>query len=238
MASRGGAGRPSAPTVLVVDDNPDMREYIARLLEPYWRVATAPDGVEALAEARRARPDLVLTDVMMPHLDGFGLLEALRADPLTATVPVVFLSARAGEDAAVEGLDAGADDYLVKPFSALELLARVRSNLELSGLRNEETAWRRALVESLREGVAVLDAPRLGGGGQPRLRRDPRVRGRGRPLPATVPLAPRRPAPPGGPGARRGGAGRGAPDRAPSRGRCRPATGTGTPWWSRWRWTR
>jgi len=153
----GGAARPSAPTVLVVDDNPDMREYIARLLEPYWRVATAPDGVEALAEARRARPDLVLTDVMMPHLDGFGLLEALRADPLTATVPVVFLSARAGEDAAVEGLDAGADDYLVKPFSALELLARVRSNLELAGLRNEETAWRRALVESLREGVAVLD---------------------------------------------------------------------------------
>ncbi len=150
--------RGTVPTVLVVDDNPDMRDYIAGLLEPFWRVATAPDGVEALAEVRRSRPDLVLTDVMMPHLDGFGLLEALRADPLTATVPVVFLSARAGEEAAVEGLDAGADDFLVKPFSALELLARVRSNLELAGLRNEETAWRRALVESLREGVAVMDA--------------------------------------------------------------------------------
>jgi len=144
-------------SVLVVDDNPDMRAYISRLLRPFWAVDTASDGQEALDRVARSRPDLVLTDVMMPRLDGFGLLQALRADPTTATVPVIFLSARAGEDAAVEGLDAGADDYLVKPFSALELLARVRSNLELAGLRNEETAWRRALVESLSEGVAVVD---------------------------------------------------------------------------------
>ena len=145
-------------TVLVADDNPDMRGYLERLLAPFWRVVVAADGAEALEKARLSTPDLVLTDVMMPRLDGFGLLQALRADPLTATVPVVFLSARAGEEAAVEGLEAGADDYLVKPFSGLELLARVRSNLELAGLRNRDAQWRAALVDSLQDAVVVLDA--------------------------------------------------------------------------------
>ncbi len=155
---RAVAGLTAAATVLVVDDNPDMRGYLRRLLEPYWRVLVASDGAEALESARSSHPDLVLTDVMMPRLDGFGLLAALRADPSTSTTPVVFLSARAGEEAAVEGLDAGADDYLVKPFSGLELLARVRSNLELAALRNRDAAWRSALVDSLQDAVAVLDA--------------------------------------------------------------------------------
>ncbi len=93
------------------------------------------DGVDGLELARREAPDLVLSDVMMPRLDGFGLLRALREDPLTAQVPVVLLSARAGEEATVEGLDAGADDYLAKPFSGRELLARVRANLELDRVR-------------------------------------------------------------------------------------------------------
>ncbi len=150
------SARTAEATVLVVDDNPDMRAHLARLMSPYWRVVLAKDGEHALALARVQRPDLVLTDVMMPGLDGFGLLEALRADRETATVPVIFLSARAGEEAAVEGLEAGADDYLVKPFSAVELLARVRSNLELARLRNRDAAWRAALVESLSEGVAVM----------------------------------------------------------------------------------
>lgn len=153
-----GAGRTSEAKVLVVDDNPDMREYLARLLSPFWVVRLAEDGQAALRLVREDRPDLVLTDVMMPGLDGFGLLQALRRDPETATLPVVFLSARAGEESAVEGLEAGADDYLVKPFSALELLARVRSNLELARLRNRDAAWRTTLVESLREGVAVMEA--------------------------------------------------------------------------------
>ena len=144
-------------TVLVVDDNPDMRGYLARLLEPYWTIRVAADGAEALESVRAERPDLVLTDVMMPRLDGFGLLATLRAEPDTATIPVVFLSARAGEEAAVEGLAAGADDYLVKPFSGLELLARVRANLELAGLRNRDAAWRSALVDSLQDAVVVLD---------------------------------------------------------------------------------
>jgi PAS domain S-box-containing protein len=160
-----GATARSAPvpgstetTVLVVDDNPDLRRYIADLLTPFWRVVVVGDGKAALAAIRDEAPDLVLTDVMMPNLDGFGLLRALREDPETATIPVVFLSARAGEESAIEGLGAGADDYLVKPFSAAELLARVRSNLELAGLRNHEAAWRKALLESLRDAVVVTDS--------------------------------------------------------------------------------
>ncbi|HET9254830.1 MAG TPA: SpoIIE family protein phosphatase [Pseudonocardiaceae bacterium] len=149
---------PAAATVLVVDDNPDLRRYIAGLLAPFWRVVVVGDGKAALAAIRDEAPDLVLTDVMMPNLDGFGLLRALREDPETATIPVVFLSARAGEESAIEGLDAGADDYLVKPFSAAELLARVRANLELAGLRNHEAAWRKALLESLRDAVVVTDS--------------------------------------------------------------------------------
>ena len=122
--------------MLVVDDNADMRDYAARLLRAQgWVVETAADGAAALAAARRDRPDLVLSDVMMPGLDGFGLLRALRADPRTSTTPIILLSARAGEEARVEGLDTGADDYLVKPFSAQELVARVRSHLSLARVR-------------------------------------------------------------------------------------------------------
>ena len=125
---------PAAPlgTVLVVDDNADMRAYLVRLLSPSWTVRTAADGEAALHDVARSRPDLVLTDVMMPGLDGFGLLRALRADPATRAVPVVMLTARAGQEAAVEGFDAGVDDYLAKPFESAELLGRLRSVLERS----------------------------------------------------------------------------------------------------------
>ncbi|NJC69616.1 SpoIIE family protein phosphatase [Planosporangium thailandense] len=139
------AGAPSShadgdrPRVLVVDDNADMRTYITTLLAVYYTVETAPDGEAALEKARANPPDLVLTDVTMPNLDGFGLLAALRADPATTFIPVVMLSARAGDEATVEGLEAGADDYLVKPFSARELLARVRANLELDRARRART---------------------------------------------------------------------------------------------------
>jgi signal transduction histidine kinase len=122
--------------VLVVDDNADMRDYAARLLRGQgWVVDTAADGAAALAAARRDPPDLILSDVMMPRLDGFGLLRAVRADPRTSTTPIILLSARAGEEARVEGLDTGADDYLVKPFSAQELVTRVRSHLSLARMR-------------------------------------------------------------------------------------------------------
>ena len=126
--------------VLLADDNRDMREYLARLLSARWRVETAEDGQVALAKACSEPPDLVLSDVMMPGLDGFELLRALRAHPRTSQVPVVLLSARAGEEALLEGLDAGADDYLVKPFTARELLARVQTHLSLARLRRESAS--------------------------------------------------------------------------------------------------
>jgi PAS domain S-box-containing protein len=121
--------------VLVVDDNADMRHYVTGLLENDYAVTVAVDGAAALQLARADPPDLVLTDVMMPRLDGFDLLAALRTDPATLHVPVVMLSARSGEEAAAAGLEAGADDYLVKPFTARELRARVRANLELDRVR-------------------------------------------------------------------------------------------------------
>jgi signal transduction histidine kinase len=126
--------------VLWADDNSDMRDYVGRLLAEQYEVTAVADGVAALASARAAPPDLVLTDVMMPGLDGFGLLRELRSHEGTRAIPVVLLSARAGEESAVEGLHAGADDYLIKPFSARELMARVGTHLELAKLRREGAA--------------------------------------------------------------------------------------------------
>ncbi|MBI3477617.1 MAG: response regulator [Acidobacteria bacterium] len=123
--------------ILWADDNADMRDYVRRLLAERYEVLAVPDGIAALAAAQDAPPDLVLTDIMMPGLDGLGLLRELRNDPRTCTVPVILLSARAGQESTVEGLGAGADDYLVKPFSAPELLARVKTHLELSRVRHQ-----------------------------------------------------------------------------------------------------
>jgi PAS domain S-box-containing protein len=131
-----GAGRAARERVLVADDNADMREYLRQLLRD-WEVTTVSNGLAALEQARSNSPHLILTDVMMPGLGGFELLHELRADPQTAAIPVLMLSARAGEEARVSGLDAGADDYLIKPFGARELIARVRSLLTLSRARRE-----------------------------------------------------------------------------------------------------
>jgi signal transduction histidine kinase len=144
-----GLGVPRRQRVLVADDNPDMRDYLRRLLAEHWDVEVVGDGAAALEAAQRRVPDLVLSDVMMPELDGFELLRALRADPGTRGVPVVLLSARAGETETVEGLTAGADDYLVKPFSASELVARVRVHLELAGVRREAERASHAKTEFL-----------------------------------------------------------------------------------------
>ncbi|MBR0779672.1 PAS domain S-box protein [Bradyrhizobium diazoefficiens] len=121
--------------VLLADDNADMREYLGRVLGTGYEVTATADGEEAFAAARRVHPDLILSDVMMPRLDGFGLIQRLRDDPELRNVPVIFLSARAGDEAKVEGLQSGADDYLVKPFSASELRARVAVNIDLSRAR-------------------------------------------------------------------------------------------------------
>ena len=134
-----GQGR--GQTVLLADDNADMRDYVSRLLGASgFEVVAAADGQAALGALAERRPDLVLTDVMMPRLDGFGLLKAIRADAALADLPVIMLSARAGEDSAVEGLEAGADDYLSKPFAARELRARVGANLALAKARGDAAA--------------------------------------------------------------------------------------------------
>ncbi|MFG2741499.1 SpoIIE family protein phosphatase [Streptomyces chartreusis] len=141
--------RPHRPRLLVVDDNADMRAYLTQLLQPDYDVLPAADGRAALEMALAQPVELVLSDVMMPRMDGFELVRALRADPRTARLPIVLLTARAGEEESVQGRQAGADDYLAKPFSARQLLARVRTGLELSQLRE------RALTET-RNQLAVL----------------------------------------------------------------------------------
>ncbi len=152
------AGRPTRPRVLLADDNADMRDYVGRLLgRAGFEVVTAPDGEKALAACLADPPDLVLTDVMMPKLDGFGLVAKLRSDERTALLPIILLSARAGEDARIEGLRAGADDYLVKPFGPRELLARADAAVKLAQARKDAIS-REAEMARLRasfDGAAV-----------------------------------------------------------------------------------
>jgi signal transduction histidine kinase len=143
--------------ILLADDNADMRAYVQRLLSETWEVEAVPDGEAALQAARAHPPDLILTDVMMPRLDGFGLIQALRAEPGTKTLPIILLSARAGEEARIEGLQAGADDYLIKPFSARELVARVSANLAISRLRREVQEQLEALLAREQQAVYSRD---------------------------------------------------------------------------------
>ncbi|MDN5857844.1 MAG: SpoIIE family protein phosphatase [Pseudonocardia sp.] len=140
---------PRETHVLVVDDNADMRSYVTRLLAEDHRVTAVGDGTAALAAARADVPDLVVSDIMMPGLEGMALLAALRGDPATSAVPVLLLSARAGQEAALGGLAGGADDYLVKPFSAVELRVRVAARIELTRLRRTTERWFTRLADAL-----------------------------------------------------------------------------------------
>jgi PAS domain S-box-containing protein len=151
--------------IILADDNADMRAYVQDLLAPCYRVETVSDGEAALRAAEREPPDLLLSDVMMPRLDGFGVLRAIRGNERLRNVPVVLLSARAGEESRIEGLDAGADDYLIKPFSSRELLARIGALLELRQMRRaaEDNLRRRSeqfqtLLTAAPLGVYVVDA--------------------------------------------------------------------------------
>jgi PAS domain S-box-containing protein len=151
-----------APTfgarIVLADDNADMRAYVQSLLAPFYAVEAVANGAEALMAAQRAAPELILSDVMMPELDGFGLLSAVRGDPALQSIPVVLLSARAGEESRIEGLGSGADDYIVKPFSARELLARVGGLLELRRMRRQRAAEFEALLNEAPLGVFLVDA--------------------------------------------------------------------------------
>jgi len=143
--------------ILLADDNADMRDYIRRLLSGSYIFQTVADGVAALSAIEKNPPDLVLTDVMMPGMDGFELLRSLRSNPATQDIPIILLSARAGEESRIEGLAAGADDYLIKPFSARELLARVEASLKLARLRQEAIVRERTLLGRVTDGFMAMD---------------------------------------------------------------------------------
>jgi len=144
--------------VVVADDNSDMRNYLRRLLADRYDVVAVSDGQEAFLAARESVPVLILSDVMMPNLDGFGLLQAVRKDPLLAAVPVVLLSARAGEEAILEGIRAGADEYLIKPFSARELIARVDAQIQRKQFERQLAAAEQRLQAALAAAkMAVLE---------------------------------------------------------------------------------
>ncbi len=159
------AAYPQAPTataetvgaqvVLVVDDNPALRAYLTRVVGRHYRVETASDGAKALATVQRRPPDLVLSDVMMPVMDGYALCRALKSDPSTRRIPVILVTARHGDEAALAGFDAEADDFVRKPFSALELMARVHTQLRLQRLREHLVRSEKAhLLGSLSSGLA------------------------------------------------------------------------------------
>jgi PAS domain S-box-containing protein len=131
--------------ILLVDDNADMREYVLRLLQERYEVLAVGDGEAALAGAREWRPHLILSDIMLPRLDGFEFVKAVHNDESLKSIPIILLSARGGEDARAEGLSSGADDYLVKPFSARELQARVRSHLTIAEIRGRSAELEREL---------------------------------------------------------------------------------------------
>jgi len=157
------SAREVLPQVLIADDNADMRSYLQGLLSPRWAVRVARDGMEAWEMLQREpRPQLLLTDVMMPRMDGEQLLRRIRADEATRMLPVLMLSARAGDEARIEGLNLGADDYLVKPFSARELIARVDVLLMRARMREERDALDRRLADVFRHapvGLALLRGP-------------------------------------------------------------------------------
>ena len=171
LLGEAGSATEKQGRILLADDNRDMREYVQRLLSRRYDVHAVSDGAQALIAATENPPDLVLTDIMMPVLDGFGLLRELRAASATAMIPVLMLSARAGEEAESEGLEAGADDYLVKPFTARELLARVGAHISMYRMRRElmqkehelrvraesaESQYR-SILESISEGFIFID---------------------------------------------------------------------------------
>jgi PAS domain S-box-containing protein len=135
--SEGTETKRGRPLIVLADDNSDLRDYVSRLLSQDYRVHAVADGEEALAATRKLHPDLVLSDIMMPGLDGFGVLKAIREDEQIRTIPVILLSARAGEESRVEGLHTGADDYLVKPFTARELMARVGAHIRMAEVRRQ-----------------------------------------------------------------------------------------------------
>jgi signal transduction histidine kinase len=147
--------------ILIVDDNADMRDYLQRLLEKHYSVDTAANGKHALERIAAYPPELVISDVMMPEMDGIQLLQHLKRQQVTNSLPVIMVSARAGEEAKIEGYDIGADDYLTKPFSAKELQARVRAQIRISRLHRHAVDVLQHSAEELEKKVEERTAALL-----------------------------------------------------------------------------
>ena len=147
MATKTAFDPPRDARVLVADDDPAVRACLEQLLSPHCEVALVHDGAAALAALRLGRADLLLTDVTMPRMDGYMLLAAIRADETLRDTPVVLMSARTDEQARIEAVEASADDYIAKPFSSHELVARVLAQIRLARLRRSEAARERQARE-------------------------------------------------------------------------------------------
>ena len=150
----------SGATILVVDDNADMREHLRSILGSHFHVVTASNGLNALHLMRESKPDVIISDIMMPIMDGLQFLKEMKQDKRTARIPFILLTARAGEESKLEGYETGADDYLVKPFSALELIARVRAQIEISRKWNDTEQRLTGFLMQAPAGIAVMEGPR------------------------------------------------------------------------------
>jgi signal transduction histidine kinase len=148
-------GPEDAPLVLIVDDNADLVAFLRRQLTGQYRVETAGDGVRGLELARKTRPSLIVLDVMMPRMDGYEVCRQLKRDAGLAAIPVILVTAKAGSEAIVEGLEIGADDYVTKPFSTEELEARIAAHLRAKDTERElhEKESRLAAIGQLTSGV-------------------------------------------------------------------------------------
>lgn len=154
-----GRAEPSGvPHLLVVEDDAQLARFLVDSLSSSYRVEVAPDGDAALASIRRQRPDIVLSDVAMPGLDGLQLVAAIRSEAGLRNLPVLLLSARANDDAAAAGLGEGADDYIAKPFTMVDLRARLAANLERARERNMDAAWRQAALAAIQDGLVIFDS--------------------------------------------------------------------------------
>ncbi|MCA0296314.1 MAG: response regulator [Actinobacteria bacterium] len=160
-ASAPASARTDRPRLLAVEDDAQLARFLADSLSDSYVVETAADGASALEAIRRDRPDVVLSDLAMPGVDGLELVRLIRDDPSLRGLPVLLLSARGSDDAAAAGLGEGADDYIAKPFTLVDLKARIAANLERARERSLDTAWRRAVMTAIHDGLVIFDAEGL-----------------------------------------------------------------------------
>ncbi len=146
-------------TVLIVDDNGDMRDYLGRILSPHWNVLFAENGEAAMDMIRKKAPDLIVSDLMMPLMNGTDLLQQVRSEFRLMRIPFILLSARAGEESKIEGLELGADDYIIKPFSANELRAKVQTQLDANKAKNQAEKYLKQLFTSAPIALCMLKGP-------------------------------------------------------------------------------